>query len=382
MFDRMKAKRRLTGCWPLFVWLVLPCMIGEQSSVMSAVTKSARVSADGSRFVLEGTGEEFTPWGFNYDHDENGRLLEDYWDTEWPKVEEDFREMKELGANVVRIHLQTGKFMSKPGEASRSSLRQLARLVKLAERTGLYLDLTGLGCYHKKDVPEWYDALKEAERWDVQSLFWEAVAATCSKSPAVFCYDLMNEPILAGAQKKETDWLAGDFAGSYFVQRITLDLAGRTREQVAKAWVDKLVAAIRKHDKRHMITVGVIPWAHTWPNARPLFYSKQVSENLDFACVHFYPNKGEVERALTALAVYDIGKPLVVEEMFPLKCGLEELDSFIDSSRKTADGWIGFYWGKTREECRRSGTLSDAVTAAWLDYFRCKSTRFTQQPHQ
>lgn len=345
----------------------------QETYGLSAGMKAVRVSDDRSRFILEGTGETFTPWGVNYDHDENGRLLEDYWDAEWPKVEEDFQEIKELGANVVRIHLQTGKFMPEPDKPNGGALRQLARLVKLAERTGLYLDITGLGCYHKQDVPEWYDALDEAGRWDVQARFWEAVAETCADSPAVFCYDLMNEPILAGGKKKETDWLAGDFAGSYFVQRITLDLAGRTREQVARAWVDKLVAAIRKHDKHHMITVGVIPWAHTWPNAKPLFYSEQVSENLDFASVHFYPKKGEVEKALKALAVYDIGKPLVIEEMFPLKCGLEEMENFIDSSRGIADGWISFYWGKTPEECRRSGTLSDAILASWLEFFKKKA---------
>ena len=369
----LSARRLTTECRLFLVWPVVLWAFGNHCPSMAAGMKNVCVSADQSRFVIAGTDITFTPWGFNYDHDEQGRLLEDYLDAEWPKVEEDFREMKELGANVVRIHLQTGMFMPEPDKASRSNLSRLARLVKLAERTGLYLDLTGLGCYHKKDVPEWYDALSEADRWDVQARFWEAIAGTCAQSPAVFCYDLMNEPILAGGKKKETEWLAGEFAGKHFVQRVTLDLVGRTREQVAKAWVDKLVAAIRKHDQRHMITVGVIPWAHTWPNARPLFYSKQVSENLDLASVHFYPQKGEVEKALTALAVYDIGKPLIVEEMFPLKCGLEELGIFVDSSHSTADGWIGFYWGKTPEECRRSGTLPDAVTAAWLEFFKNKA---------
>ena len=56
-----------------------------------------------------------------------------------------------------------------------------------------------------------------------------------------------------------------------------------------------------------------------------------------------------------------------------MKCSLEELDAFIDSSRANADGWISFYWGKTPEESRRSATLSDAVTAAWLEYFRNKA---------
>jgi hypothetical protein len=328
-----------------------------------------RVSDDGTHFIRAKSGAKFIAWGFNYDHDDAGRLIEDYWHKEWPTVAEDFKEMKDLGANVVRIHLQTAKFMNTPDQPNQKSLAQLARLVKLAEKTGLYLDITGLGCYHKQDVPKWYDVMNEAERWNTQAIFWEAVAKTCAKSPAIFCYDLMNEPILPGA-KKETDWLAGEFAGSYFVQRITLDLAGRTQKEVAKAWVDKLVSAIRKHDSRHMITVGVIPWVHTFPKAKPLFYSNEVSANLDFAAVHFYPKKGQVDKALTALSAYDIGKPLVIEEMFPLQCSIEELATFIDSSRSFTDGYIGFYWGKTIDEYDEKSDIPSALTKSWLKYFR------------
>lgn len=332
-----------------------------------------RPSADGSHFVRAESGDRFVAWGVNYDHDDAGRLLEDYWHDEWPAVVEDFAEIKDLGANVVRIHLQVAKFMDRPQEPNGASVKQLARLVSLAERTGLYLDVTGLGCYHKPDVPTWYDALSESERWDVQARFWEAIARTCAESPAVFCYDLMNEPILPGADKVETDWLAGAFGGKYFVQRIALDLAGRTREQVAKAWVDKLATAIRRHDARHMVTVGVIPWVQVFPQAKPLFYSKEVSENLDFASVHFYPKKGEVDKALTALAAYDVGKPLVVEEMFPLSCSLEELDAFIDGSRQIADGYISFYWGKTIEQYAQQDDLPAAIIRTWLQHFRAKA---------
>ncbi|MCX5643960.1 MAG: cellulase family glycosylhydrolase [Phycisphaerae bacterium] len=330
-----------------------------------------RVSDDRRGFVLD-DGRAFVAWGFNYDHEEQGRLLEDYWATEWPKVEEDFREMKDLGANVVRIHLQVGKFMARPEEPNAVALERLGCLVELAERSHLYLDLTGLACYHKKDVPAWYDGLPEEARWDVQAHFWEAVGGRCANSPAIFCYDLMNEPILPG-EKAESEWLGGELDGKFFVQRISLDLAGRTQQQVAKAWVDRLVAAIRRHDERHAITVGVIPWALYFPGAKPLFYSKEVSENLDFASVHFYPEKGKIDQALAALAVYDIGKPLVIEEMFPLKCSAEELGTFIDGSRKIANGWIGFYWGKTPEEYRRSNTISDALTLGWLELFQKKT---------
>lgn len=331
-------------------------------------------SKDGSGFIHAGSGNKFIVWGFNYDHDDTGRLIEDYWNKEWPTVVEDFKEMKALGANTVRIHLQTAKFMQTPTEPNQASLDQLARLVKLAEQTGLYLDITGLGCYHKKDVPDWYDKMGEAARWDVQARFWEAIAKTCAGSPAIFCYDLMNEPILPGKNKSETEWLAGDFGGKYFVQRITLDLAGRTREQVAKTWVNKLATAIRKHDERHMITVGVIPWTHVWPNAKPFFYSKEVGENLDFASVHFYPKKGEIEKALKALAVYDVGKPLVVEEMFPLSCGIDELNAFIDGSHRIADGWIGFYWGTTLDQYTRpKDDIAAGIMKQWLEFFQAKT---------
>ena len=160
----------------------------------------------------------------------------------------------------------------------------------MAERTGLYLDLTGLGCYHKQDVPAWYDALDVAARWEVQARFWRAVAGACKDSPAVFCYDLMNEPILPG-EKKETEWLAGELGGKYFVQRIALDLAGRTRIEVARDWVKKLTDAIREVDQRHLITVGVIPWAQVFKGAKPLFYSPEVGGPLDFASVHSIPRR-------------------------------------------------------------------------------------------
>jgi hypothetical protein len=348
----------------------------------NAAMEPVRISADGRHFALAASGTRFTPWGFNYDHDASGRLLEDYWHDEWPTVVADFREMKELGANVVRIHLQTAKFMQTPQKPDEPALKQLARLVNLAEKTGLYLDITGLGCYQKKDVPQWYDAMSEAQRWNVQASFWQAVSQTCADSPAIFCYDLMNEPILPGADKPETEWLTGELGGKHFVQRITLDLAGRTRPQVAKAWVDKLAAAIRKHDRRHLITVGVIPWVHVFPQARPLFYSKPVSAQLDFASVHFYPRNGEVDRALTALAAYDIGKPLVVEEMFPLHCGLDELDAFLDGSRNIADGWITFYWGKRIDEYTDADGPAGAITKAWLQHFRTKTPQILHRPEQ
>ena len=328
----------------ILICLLLP--LAWMKAGAAVALEPIRVSDDGTRFVRGESGERFVVWGVNYDHDGPGRLIDEYWSEEWETIVEDMREIKDLGANCVRIHLQLGKFMDDPATPNAAALEQLARFVDLAEELELYLDITGLACYHKQNIPPWYDKLDEQARWKTQAKFWEAIAETCHDSPAIFCYDLMNEPILPG-KEPATEWLAGEFGGKHFVQRLSLDLNGRTRQEVAQAWVNQMVDAIRRHDERHMITVGVIPWVFVFGGGKPLFHSPEVGKRLDFVAVHFYPKKGEVDQALKALKAYEVGKPLVIEEMFPLKCGPDELVEFIKESAAHTDGWISFYWGQS-----------------------------------
>jgi len=348
---------------------MLVFLIGNLFQIQTNAMDWVQISDDQKSFVLKASGNKFSPWGVNYDHDVSGRLLDEYWITQWESVVEDFNEIKSLGANCVRIHLQLGKFMDTPDKPNAAALAQLAKLTKLAETTGLYLDITGLACYHKENIPPWYDALEEQDRWDVQARFWKTIAKTCNNSPAIFCYDLMNEPVIGGA-KSDDQWLAGEPLGEmYFVQRIVLKTGERKREDIAHAWVQKLTKAIRQEDPRHLITLGVIPWANVWPNAKPIFYSEAVAKHLDFVSVHFYPKSGELEKSLSALRVYDIGKPIVVEETFPLKCSTDELLQFVHSSNEVADGWISFYWGKPASEYDQT-TIAEAITVQWLEAFR------------
>ena len=71
--------------------------------------------------------------------------------------------------------------------------------------------------------------------------------------------------------------------------------------------------------------------------------------------------------------MYELGQPLVVEEIFPLQCSVEDLDVFLDSARPYVDGWIGFYWGKTIEEYAAESDIASAITRSWLEYFRSKT---------
>lgn len=359
---------------------LLVCALGLSLTIVEgqAETPPARpatewiaVSDDQTGFVSRPSGRPFVPWGMNYDHDESGRLLEDYWETEWSKVREDFGEMKALGANVTRIHLQLGRFMRGPNEPDPVALARLDRLVSLAEETGIYVDLTGLGCYRKSDVPPWLDALPEAKRWDVQARFWAAIAEQCAQRPAVFCYDLMNEPVVSGGPRKPGDWLGPPFAGKYhFVQFISLDPKGRPRPDVAIRWIRTLTAAIRKHDQRRLITVGLVPWSLDRPGLTSGFVPQRVGPELDFVSVHLYPEDGELDAAMTTLRGFAVGRPVVIEEMFPLRCSAETLGRFIVRSRSVASGWIGFYWGQTPAELTPPRDIKDALSLAWLELFQ------------
>ena len=343
---------------------------GAAEPPAKATLSYLEVSKDNSGFVSKDSGKKFVPWGFNYDHDETGRLIEDYWEQEWPKVEADFAEMKELGANVVRIHIQFGKFMQGADKPNEKSLVQLKKLLDLAEKTGLYIDLTGLGCYHKKDIPAWYDELDEAGRWKAQAEFLRAVAKTCAESPAVFCYDLMNEPVVPGGKRKEKDWLGPPFGGKHFVQCISLDQAGRKRPDIAVAWTKQLVAAIREVDQRHLITIGLVDWSLDRPGLTSGFVPEKIAPELDFLCIHLYPKKGKLKEDLETLQSFaKAGKPVVIEETFILHAPLGEFEKFLFASREHAHGWVGFYWGKTPTELRQGKTIGDALTLSWLEWF-------------
>jgi hypothetical protein len=333
------------------------------------------IAVDKGEFIQSASGARFVPWGFNYSRDEKFRLIEDYWDADgpegWAKVERDFREMKLLGANVVRLHLQFAKFMDAPGKPNQGNLERLAKLVGLAEDLGLYLDLTGLGTYRVADVPSWYRKATEKEHWAAQAQFWEAIAQVCANHSGVFAYNLINEPLATAAKRPAGEWThPAEMQGLRYVEYINLDPAGRKPTDIARAWLHQMTQAIRKYDQRHLITVGLI-WVN---NARPEdaagFPPKKIAPDVDFFAVHVYPDQGKVQVALDSLTRYKIGKPIVVEETFPMKCSVMEYRDFIQGSRGIASGWLGHYWSQTPEDLKIATDLVSKLMLGSLEVFQ------------
>ena len=320
-----------------------------------------RVAPDNKGFILATSKKPFVPWGHNYGVSEP----EGDGEMDWARISRDFDDFHNMRANVARIHLQVPHYMEAPDRPNPKALAELSHLLQLAEQKGIYLDVTGLASYNIKHRAAWYDALPDRERWAAQARFWEAVAETCAKSPAVFCYDLINEPVAGG--KRKDGWYGGRMGDYEFVQHLSLDQGERPQADIAKEWTRLMVSAIRKHDRVHPITIGELPVWGLPPKA--------VDSELDFIAVHIYPSAGKVAEALKNLEALEVGKPIVVEETFPLSCGVADERDFLLQSRGIAAGWIGQYPDQTPDELlalQHSGkiTAGQAAYLSWIELFR------------
>lgn len=315
-----------------------------------------RVGPRGTGLVGADSGAPFVAWGFNWggpgDYDDLGL------------VRERFSQMRSFGANTVRLNLQFGDVMTSPTQPSRAALDHLAAIVKLAESERLYLDISGNEVWVPGGAPAWYDSLGESARWDAQAVYWGALAGTCAGSAAVACYDLLSEPAV-GDGLPPGAWYTGRFGPYNFVQRISLDLGGRSPAQVARAWTGKLVDAIRAKDPDHLITVGMQP-----NQAQSRFPASAVARLLDFLSVHVYPRTGQVQESLALVqSLASLGKPVLVEETYLLYGDSATLEQFISGSRQYADGWLGFYYGPAVADLKHPTALARPLQKEWLRLF-------------
>jgi hypothetical protein len=333
-------------------------------------------------FILAQSKRPFYPWGFNYGH--HGHLVEDFWVPHWATVVRDFHNMKALGANVVRVHLQYGKFMLAADRPNPQALKMLERLLLLAQRTGLYLDLTGLACYRVADTPTWYNALDDKQRWIAQENFWKAIAAVGAGNHAVFCYDLVNEPLSPASRRAAGRWQPkSDFGGYDFLQFIALNPGHHSRQQLAVNWIRAMSAAIRTRDKKALITVGLLPWIPKWGWLSG-FVPHIIAPDVDFISIHIYPQTRHPHQAMEVLRKCAVGKPVVIEETFPLSCSGRQEEQFLLKSRKIACGWLGHYDGYTLQDYAKFAaehrlTIGQAIYRQWQRMFVKLKPRFVRR---
>jgi hypothetical protein len=131
-----------------------------------------------------------------------------------------------------------------------------------------------------------------------------------------------------------------------------------------------MTRAIFKHDRRHLRTVGLFVINDQAENLPIGLTPRELAPEIDYFSVHLYPRENHLAAAANILKQLSVGKPVVVEELAPLNCSIPSLKQFIESSKTDAAGWLGFYWGKTPDEYRKSTASQDALTLGWLELFQ------------
>ncbi len=350
----LRASRRSVHSSLLFVLAFLA------GGACAAGMETVKIAPDQKGFVLHPSGDRYVPWGHNYGSvDIMERLANDP-----ARVEREFSEMKAAGTTVARIHPEMPRILVGPDKADPHALDQLRKLLKIAENSGIYLKITGLACYTIKDRMAWYDSMDEQGRWKTQAFFWETIARTCAESPAVFAYDLVNEPVAVG--KPADGWYLGRMGEVEFCQRLSLNPGSRNGDDVFRAWTKRMVAAIRTHDQTHLITMGMLPFPGAY---------KAAAEQLDFVSPHLYPKTGKVDDEIKLLQQFAWGKPIVIGETFPLSCGADDERDFLLKSRDVAHGWIGHWPDESPAqlaELKKTGkaTIANATWLSWVELFK------------
>lgn len=344
------------------------------------------------------TGERFSPWGNNYvfvtGTGQANALVEHQMtsDEGMALIDADLQRLANLAppdgaSNVIRMHLQLHTFLRDAATPDREALAHYSQVIEHAEDHGLRVMVTGLNYFFPADNPPWVAAqTDEAAHWATQAVWWNAMAQAVRHSPGVFSFDLMNEPYPTGGQVgadglARYSTVAPDAYCSYgedpahgvhgtcFGQYVTASPGTRPAADVAAAWTQQLVQAIRTAEAkapevpRHLVTIGVGAFGLN----NSFNSSTRVHEHLDFLSPHLYP-EGDGAQTTIDLAAGIAAlttKPIIAGETFTFG----PVDRLIANTCNagTVQGWIGQYDGRVLGDvCPPSGSwLGCALYDAW-----------------
>ena len=176
----------------------------------------------GQRFVL--VGINYMPSKAFY------RLWED-WNP--IQIEEDFKKMKELGLEAIRVPLFWTSVEPEEGVMSPKFLERFDEFLEIAKKYETYVVpflFVGV-CVDIWDVP-WRrgrNIYKDPEMLKLERKHIETLAARYAANPAILAWDISDEPYYYG---------------------------GNTDADTATNWVSLIYQAIKSKDKRHPVTLG------------------------------------------------------------------------------------------------------------------------------
>jgi endo-1,4-beta-mannosidase len=432
---RRKKALPVSRRWLLFV-VTLVSAIGPgliSSAAEGSKMEVIAVAPEDGGFVERDSGRPYIPFGTNYYDPHTGWAPKLWKQFDAEKVREHFRVMRELGVNCARVFLTAGSFQPDAERVEEGALKKLDALVEIAREANIRLMPTGPD--HWEGSPSYWrpdrfagdEALKALER------FWEVVGKRYRGEPAIFAWDLLNEPhvpwFVEQWRQKWNVWLQERYGSWESLKTSWSDELGEAekwgqvgvpenkaekgsrrlrdwqefREHLADVWVRRQVEALRRADPTHLITVGYIQWSY--PLVRPgdpgryaAFNPRRQAQLLDFLTIHFYPTMGSpfgsednrqknLDYLQAVLAYCHVGKPVVLGEFgwygggapqqHPYLSEEQQADwigAEIEASRWLADGWLSWPFADTpssRDISLYAGLVKEDLTVkAWGRKFK------------
>lgn len=177
---------------------------------------------NGRKFLLVGTN--YMPSKAFY------RLWED-WNPK--QIEKDFKKVKELNLEAVRVPLFWSSVEPEEGAISPKFLARFDEFLKIAKKYEIYvMPFLFVGvCVDNWDVPwrKGRNMYKDPEMLKLERKHVETLAERYGKNPAIFSWDISDEPYYYG---------------------------GNTDAETATNWVSMIYEAIKSKDKMHPVTLG------------------------------------------------------------------------------------------------------------------------------
>src|SRR5690349_222539 len=132
--------RGATRVWILFgsclfvSFIFLPLKVGSQTASVSQPLPRIRVRADRA-FITE-KGKPFVPFGVTYYRPGTGWAPQVWKQFDAGATRADFKLMKSVGINCVRVFLSYGSFYRQPGVLDKEGLAKFDQFIELAEAAG------------------------------------------------------------------------------------------------------------------------------------------------------------------------------------------------------------------------------------------------------
>ncbi|MBP7053984.1 MAG: beta-galactosidase [Phycisphaerae bacterium] len=435
----------VAGCILLGLAL-LPALIRDAAGAEPAARPALgliAVSSDGQGFVDHSSHERFVPFGTNYYDPHTGWAPKIWRQFDPNRVTRHFEIMSDLGVNCARIFLTAATFQPDVNTVDEEALRKLDAMIAIARKSRIRLILTGPD--HWEGSPPYWKPDRFAGEPALRALdaFWRALGQRYRGEPAIFAWDLLNEPHLPWfveswrpgwntwlkARYKDREGLKSAWADALGDEESWGDIAvphdkaaqgdprlldwQLFREHLADEWVRRQVEAIRQADPTHLVTVGYIQWSYPLvrtgnPSLYAAFNPRRQAKWLDFVCMHFYPLLGRPFESQDAwdrnlaylqsvLAYCHDGKPVVLGEFGwygggavrgqpPLTEDQQArwIAAEIEASRRLAGGWLSWPFADTPESTDMSqfGGLvrSDLTVKPWGERFKAYASRLATLP--